>query len=88
MTTNKPVPTTIKSMWNPVRIESSLYTATPQLSYLILYVPPTQDIEVEETKVEDEKLFQLFSEFAEEDMKMAEAGLNEYAEILKNEDKK
>ncbi len=90
MSTNVPITDSfiIKGVWKPVTLESGLYTAQPS-PYVILWFPDQKlHTLIEETKIEEEeKLFQLFSEFAEEDMKMAEVGLSEYKDILINEDK-
>lgn len=39
-------------------------------------------------KIDENQLATLYSEFAEEDQKLAEEGLDEYAELLKQEDLK
>jgi hypothetical protein len=88
MTTNVPFKDVIKGVWDPVSIESGLYTAQPA-QYLILWFPELKHYAfVEETGIgEEENLSQLYLEFAEEDMQLAEAGLSEYNDILINEDK-
>jgi hypothetical protein len=88
MTTNVPFKDVIKGVWHPVSIESGLYTAQPA-QYLILWFPELKQYAfVEETGIgEEENLSQLYLEFAEEDMQLAEAGLSEYNDILINEDK-
>jgi len=40
------------------------------------------------SKIDESQLATLYSEFAEEDQKLAEEGLDEYAELLKQEDLK
>lgn len=88
MSTNVPVRNIINGVWNPVKIESGLYTAQPEQPYMILWFPDPGLYKIlEEKEEEEENLYKLFSEFAEEDMKMAEAGLSEYKEILKNADR-
>lgn len=89
MSTNVLSENIIKGVWDPVKIESRLYTATAQYEqpYMILWLSYPRKLSEEKEEKEEENLYKLFSEFAEEDMKMAEAGLSEYKEILKSADR-
>ena len=91
MTTNVPMKDKISGTWRPVTVESGMYTGqlTRPTAYVILWFPDTDLYKlVEETPIEkEEKLTQLFAEFAEEDMKMAESGLAEYNAMLVDDDR-
>ena len=88
MTTNVPFKDVIEGVWNLVTVEAGLYTAQPAQYFILWFPEPKYYTFVEETEIsEDENLSKLFQEFAEEDMKLAEAGLSEYKDILINEDK-
>jgi hypothetical protein len=88
MTTNVPMKGKISGTWRPVTVESGMYTAQPT-AYVILWFPDTDLYKlVEETSSEKEQnLMQLFAEFAEKDMKMAESGLAEYNAMLVDDDR-
>jgi len=88
MTTNVRSTNLIQGIWKDVVAEANLYTAQPA-SYAVLWFPDTRNnIVLEEARIEDEeKTSQLFMEFAEEDMKLAEIGLADYNELLIAEDR-
>lgn len=89
MVTNVRSPNTIKGFWNPITIEAYASTAIAQPTpYFILMFPDTSHSLVIEEKqlVSEEELRLLFSEFAEEDMELAEMGMDEYNEVLLTED--
>lgn len=77
----------INSFWDDVIVDA--HTAVvPLFRYRLLKFPDTsKNLMIEPEKVEpEEKLRQLFAEFAEEDIEMAEMGMDEYNEILLTED--
>lgn len=89
MTTNVPTAKTLTGFWEIINVDVSAYTAALVIpSYRIWSTPDlSKNIVIEEKKVESkEKLQQLFSEFAQEDLELAEMGLAEYNEILLTED--
>ena len=89
MVTNVRSPNTIKGFWNPITIESYASTAVAQPNpYFILRFPdPSHSLVIEKKQAEsEEELRLLFSEFAQEDVELAEMGLAEYNEILLTED--
>ncbi len=89
MSTNVPTINTIKSYWNPITVEASASTAIPlDIPYFLLSFPDTaKSLVIEEGKIEaEEKLRQLFSEFAQEDIGLAEMGIAEYGTTLLAED--
>jgi len=87
MSTNVRTVNTIKSFWNPINVEAHTAVVSPS-HYFVLTIPDvSKSIMIEEKEVEsEEKIQQLFSEFAEEDIEMAEMGMAEYNEILLTED--
>lgn len=87
MSTNVRTVDKIKSFWNPINIEAHTAVVS-SLHYFVLTIPDaSKSLMIEEKEVEsEEKIQQLFSEFAEEDIKMAEMGMDEYNEILLTED--
>ncbi len=89
MTTNVPTAKTLTGFWETINVDVSAYTAPLVIpSYRIWSTPDlSKNIVIEEKKVESkEKLQQLFLEFAQEDLELAEMGLAEYNEILLTED--
>jgi len=89
MTTNVPTVKILTGFWETINVDVSASTAALVIpSYRIWSTPDlSKNIIIEEKKVEpEEKLRQLFSEFAQEDIELAEMGLTEYNEILQTED--
>jgi hypothetical protein len=89
MTTNVETINVIEGVWKVITAKSDLYTSSPT-SYQMLWYPDTnynimvkQRIEIDKEK----ELEALFKEFAAEDIKLAEMGLGDYADILSSEDK-
>ncbi|MFP4082900.1 MAG: hypothetical protein ACLFVG_09125 [Candidatus Aminicenantes bacterium] len=78
---------TIQSFWDEVTVETQT-AVVPLVRYQLLTFPDTsKSLMIEPEKVEpEEELRQLFAEFAEEDIEMAEMGMDEYNEILLTED--
>lgn len=76
----------INSFWDDVTVEA--HTAVdPFVSYRLLTFPDaSKSLMIEEEVASEEELHQLFSEFAEEDIELAEMGMDEYNEILLTED--
>jgi len=77
----------INSFWEDVTVEAHTGVAT-LFRYRLLKFPDTsKNLAIEEEKVEpEEELRQLFTEFAQEDLELAEMGMDEYNEILITED--
>ena len=77
----------INSFWDVVTVEAHT-AAVPLSSYCLLKFPDTsKSLMIEEEEVEcEEKLYQLFLQFAKEDIEMAEMGMDEYNKILLTED--
>ncbi len=89
MTTNVRTSKTLIGFWETINIDVSASTAVLEIpSYRIWTTPDLRkNIVIEETKVESgDALRHLFSEFAQEDIELAELGLAEYNEILLTED--
>ncbi len=89
MATNVPTVKTLTGFWETINVDVSASTAALVIpSYRIWSTPDlNKNIVIEEKKVEsEEELRQLFSEFAQEDIELAEIGLAEYNEILLTED--
>lgn len=88
MTTNVRSANLIQGIWKDIVAEANLYTAQPA-TYSVLWFPDMENnIVLEESRIEDEeKISQLFMEFAEEDMKLAEIGMPDYNELLIAEDR-
>jgi hypothetical protein len=89
MSSNVPTIPKIEGRWTQIRIEATMFTDVAELNpYFILSFPNTKDsLIIEPEKKEfDKELAQLFSEFAKEDMELAEMGIDDYRERLIVED--
>ena len=89
MSTNVHTISKITGRWDEVRIEATMFTGAIQLNpYRILSFPDTsRSFIIEKERIEsDKELHQLFSEFAQEDMELAELGMDDYNQLLLAED--
>ncbi len=86
MSTNVPIDS-INSFWDDIIVEAHT-EVVPFIHYRVLKViEPIHSLIIEEEKVGSGKeLHQLFIEFAQEDLELAEMGMAEYSDILLAED--
>jgi len=79
----------INSFWDDVTVEAYTAVIAPFRLRVLKVLDTNKSLMIEPEKVEpEEELRRLFAEFAEEDIEMAEIGMDEYNEILLTEDVK